>query len=170
MNLEPVIIVDNHNRPIGVKPRWQMRQFGLAHRATYILVFNSRQELFVQKRTQTKDIYPGYYDIAAGGVVMAGESYKQSAIRELAEELGIRRTALPKCFDFHFQDDHNNVFGQVFTCVHDGGMALQAEEVECGSFVSLTRLAKWLQTESHFTPDSVELFDIYIINKFHFNS
>jgi len=158
---EWVTIVDDHNRPIGARPRRQMRKYGLAHRASYILVFNSKDELFVQQRTLTKDIYPGYYDIAAGGVVMAGESYHQSAIRELAEELGIRRAGLPQCFDFHFQDDHNNVFGRVFRCVHDGAMRLQPEEVAGGFFVALPDLHDWIRTEPKFTPDSVQLLDLY---------
>ncbi|NIR17298.1 MAG: NUDIX domain-containing protein, partial [Desulfobacterales bacterium] len=71
----------------------------LPHRATYILVFNSGGELYVQKRTQTKDVFPGYYDVAAGGVVLAGESYEEGAVRELLEELGIRGTPLEELFD-----------------------------------------------------------------------
>ena len=86
---EMVAIVDEHNRVTGQARRAVMRAGHLIHRACYILVFNGRGELFVQKRTPNKDIYPGYYEVAAGGVVLAGESYEESAVRELAEELGI---------------------------------------------------------------------------------
>ena len=71
---EVVIIVDEENNEVGAVPRREMRAGRLLHRATYILVFNSRGELYVQKRTQKKDVFPGYYDVAAGGVVLAGES------------------------------------------------------------------------------------------------
>ncbi|MEJ2236291.1 MAG: NUDIX domain-containing protein, partial [Syntrophobacterales bacterium] len=80
---EVVIIVDEENNEVGAVPRHEMRAGRLPHRATYILVFNSRGELFLQKRTQTKDVFPGYYDVAAGGVVLAGESYEGGAGREL---------------------------------------------------------------------------------------
>lgn len=86
---EIVQIVDRANNPIGVQPRAIMRQRGLIHRASYILVFNSSGQLFIQKRTMSKDIYPGYWDVAAGGVVLAAESYETSAGRELEEELGV---------------------------------------------------------------------------------
>ena len=69
---ELVEIVDRDNHVIGAVTRRIMRQQGLIHRATYILVFNDRGELYIQKRTITKDIYPGYWDVAAGGVVMRG--------------------------------------------------------------------------------------------------
>ncbi len=86
---EIVQIVDRDNRITGEAPRAQMRAAGLIHRACYILVFDARERLFIQKRTETKDIYPGYWDVAAGGVVLAGESYEESAARELEEELGV---------------------------------------------------------------------------------
>jgi len=86
---EIVTIVDEHNKVLGAVPRREMRAKNLPHRSTYILVFNAQGELYVQKRTMTKDVFPGYYDSAAGGVVLAGESYEQGAVRELAEEMGI---------------------------------------------------------------------------------
>ena len=68
---EIVQIVDQDNKVTDALPRHLMRSRGLIHRACYILVFNDQQEIFVQKRTTTKDIYPGYWDVAAGGVVLA---------------------------------------------------------------------------------------------------
>ena len=66
---ELVAIVDRDNSPIGAVSRRIMRQQQLIHRACYILVFNRQGELFIQMRTRSKDIYPGYWDLAAGGVV-----------------------------------------------------------------------------------------------------
>ena len=82
---EIVVIVDEGNNVVGSAPRRDMRARRLPHRSTYILVFNSQGELYVQKRTMSKDVFPGFYDVAAGGVVLTGETYEQGAERELEE-------------------------------------------------------------------------------------
>lgn len=131
---EIVQIVDEQDRVVGEVPRHTMRAKGLLHRVTYVLVFDAQGRLFVQKRTKTKDLYPGYYDLAAGGVVCAGESYEQSAAREAKEELGIDQPLRPH-FKFFFDEGNNRCWGQVFSCVHNGPFALQQEEVESGEFI-----------------------------------
>ncbi|MFC1523852.1 NUDIX hydrolase YfcD [Thermodesulfobacteriota bacterium] len=153
---EIITIVDEQNRVIDAVPRHEMRAKGLIHRATYILVFNSAEQLFVQKRTLTKDIYPGHYDIAAGGVVLAGESYEVSARRELAEELGIDGVDLQILFDTFYDGDDNKVWGRVFSCNYDGRMVLQEEEVESGQFMSLKEVHE-LAEHQPFTPDGLEI-------------
>lgn len=57
---ELVEIVDRDNTSLGAVTRAIMRQQNLIHRACYVLVFNRKGELFIQKRTMTKDVYPGY--------------------------------------------------------------------------------------------------------------
>lgn len=159
MNLpaaEIVQIVDRNNNPIGAEPRSIMRQRGLTHRATYILVFNAKDQLFIQKRTMTKDIYPGYWDVAAGGVVLAGESYSISAHRELEEELGVRGTPLEFLFEHYYENDENRVWGAVYRCRHEGPFVLQAEEVEYGTFVSISEMLN-NRDRDHFTPDGIEI-------------
>jgi isopentenyldiphosphate isomerase len=158
---EIVLIVDKDNNETGSAPRHEMRTKGLPHRATYILVFNSSNELFVQKRTMSKDIYPGYYDIAAGGVVLAGESYEESALREVAEELGIQDTSLIPHFTFFYGDGTNQVWGRVYSCVYDGEVTLQAEEVERGFFSSPEKVLA-LSEKEPFTPDGLYVLKRYL--------
>ncbi|HHP7235802.1 MAG TPA: NUDIX hydrolase YfcD [Desulfobacterales bacterium] len=162
MNSEEIVtIVDNHNNVVGAEPRWRMRSYGLPHRATYILVFNSAGELFVQKRTESKDIYPGHFDVAAGGVVMAGETYETAAVRELEEELGIRDTPLHPQFDFYYEEAGNRVWGRVYTCVYDGDMVLQKEEVARGDFLSLDEILRMCERRP-FTPDGLYVIQRYM--------
>ncbi len=154
---EIVTIVDATNRPVGDQPRRLMRERNLPHRATYIFVFDRQGRLLVQRRTATKDLYPGYYDLAAGGVVAAGESYETCAEREVFEELGIRGSPLVRRFDFYFGNQHARCFGRAYTCVHEGPFTLQAEEVESVRFHSAREVADGLLAP--ITPDSRYAFD-----------
>jgi len=162
-SLERVQIVDENNQEIGECPRHEMRSRKLTHRASYILVFNARKELFVQKRTQTKDIYPGYFDIAAGGVVLAGESYENSASRELFEELGVE-AELTSLFDHYYADDTNKVWGRVFACRHEGPFVLQKEEVESGSFRPIDSIIGQSH-KNRYTPDGIAILRKIVVSE-----
>ena len=126
---EIVTVVDAENRPVAELPRHRVRSENLPHRATFIFVLDRHGRVLVQLRTAIKDIYPSHYDLAAGGVVAAGESYETCAVREAEEELGIRDTPLEPKLDVRYEDERNRCFGRVFTCVHEGPFALQPEEV-----------------------------------------
>ena len=149
---EIVQVVDGENRPVAELPRHRMRSENLPHRATYIFVFDRAGRVLVQRRTAIKDMYPSYYDLAAGGVVAAGESYEENAEREAEEELGIRGTALEPKFDVYYEDERNRCFGRVFTCVHEGPFTLQAEEVESVAFHTVEEIAAG--DVAPVTPDS----------------
>lgn len=159
-SLELVQIVDRENRATGSVTRGEMRAGGLIHRSTYILVFNGAGELFIQKRTVTKDVYPGYWDPCTGGVVLAGETYEDGAARELEEEIGVRGVPLETLFDFYFEEGKVRVWGRVFSCRSEGPFRLQEEEVQGGEFMSLDEIARRSASEP-FTPDGLEVLRIY---------
>ena len=158
---EIVVIVDEHNEVVGSAPRREMRARRLPHRSTYILVFNSRGELFVQKRADSKDVHPGCYDPVAGGVVLAGESYEAGALRELEEELGIRGVPLERHFEFYLADEDVRVWGAVFSCVYDGPLRLQEEEISSGEFLPVDDVLRRARAEP-FTPDGMYALRRYL--------
>lgn len=161
---ERIAVVDEANQVIGSATRAEMRRDNLIHRATFIMVFNRKGELFIQKRTETKDVYPGYYEVAAGGVVGEGESYEESARRELAEELGIAGQPLKELFDFFWQDQGNRVWGRVFVCEYDGPVVLQEEEVAWGEFLPLAQVDEMMKNKP-FTPDGIYALRRYLIER-----
>lgn len=154
VSVENVVVVDDHNFVLGSVPRGQMRQELLCHRATYVFVFNSKGQLYVQERTLNKDIYPGYFDPATGGVVTEGESYDQAAERELAEELGIENVPITSHFHFYFHNEDCQVWGRVYSCCYDGPLTLQEEEV---ASVVMESPQVVLSNDNHrnYTPDSL---------------
>ena len=161
---EIVQIVDGENREVGTAPRREMRANRLLHRCTYIFVFDAAGELFVQLRTPVKDIYPGYFDLAAGGVVNAGESYDMAAVRELEEELGITGVPLTPHGEIYFEDERSRVFGRIYSCVYEGPMWYQPEEVVSGKFVPIPEIFARVQRGENITPDTVQALRHYLNN------
>ncbi len=157
---EIVAIVDGRNQVVGSATRREMRAGRLTHRSTYILVFNSHGELLVQRRTMTKDVFPGFLDVAAGGVVLAGESYEEGARRELGEELGLVEVPLRIEFEFYYEDERSRVWGGVFTCVHDGPFRLQEEEIVSAEFMRVDEILLRSNIEP-FTPDGMYVLRRY---------
>ena len=52
-------VVNEHDEVIGRERRSEVHRLGLMHRAVHVLVFNSRGEVFLQKRSMKKDRQPG---------------------------------------------------------------------------------------------------------------
>jgi len=77
-------IVDEFDHVIGRATREDCHSGkGLVHRSVYVFVLNDKNELFAQKRSMSKDLYPGYYTGSATGHVDYGERYIDPAKREL---------------------------------------------------------------------------------------
>lgn len=99
-------IVDEHDRVTGQAPRGEVYARGLRHRCVFILVRDAAGRVFVHRRTATKMVFPSMYDMFVGGVVGAGESYDDAALREAEEELGVRGLPRPvPLFKFLYEGD-----------------------------------------------------------------
>ncbi|MGW2487157.1 NUDIX domain-containing protein [Streptomyces sp. NPDC001606] len=97
--------VDEHDRVVGQYPRGEVYARGLRHRCVFVQARDAAGRLFVHRRTATKLVFPSMYDMFVGGVVGAGESYDEAALREAEEELGV--TGLPRpeyLFKFLYDD------------------------------------------------------------------
>jgi 8-oxo-dGTP pyrophosphatase MutT (NUDIX family) len=111
---ELIAWVDEHDQLLGSLPRAELRERGLIGRGSFILLFNGAGELCIHQRTLSKAVYPGYWDVAAGGMLQSGESYAESAARELAEELGIEDVALREHGRFLFEQPDNRLSARCF--------------------------------------------------------
>jgi isopentenyldiphosphate isomerase len=150
---ELVDVVDEEGRTVGVVSRREMRARRLPHRSAYVLVFNRAGDLFIHLRVPTKDVYPGHWDVAVGGVLAAGERFDDGARREAAEELGVA-VAVEPLFPVRWQDEHTVVHGMAYRAVHDGPFRLQPEEIACGEFATLDAVAARAEREP-FCPDGL---------------
>ncbi len=88
-------IVNERDEPVGRALRDEVHARGLRHRAVLIFVFNAAGQIFLQKRSMTKDVSPGLWTVSCSGHVDAGEEYDIAAQRELGEELGLKLPGPP---------------------------------------------------------------------------
>ncbi len=111
--------IDDDDHLIDVVPRARMRTENLLHRSVAIIVTTTDGRMVVQRRADTKDVYPSWWDIGAGGVLTAGEEPDEAAARELYEELGVR--GVPEFVAVeHYEDAHIRERCRVYWVVHDG--------------------------------------------------
>ncbi|WP_268798145.1 NUDIX hydrolase [Pseudomonas huanghezhanensis] len=158
---EQIAWVDRNDQLLGSMPRAELRERGLIGRGTYILLFNSAGELCVHRRTLSKAIYPGYWDVAAGGMVQADENYAESAARELEEELGVGGVELTGHEQFFFDLPDNRLWCAVFSAVWDGPLKLQPEEVLEARFIAVDEVLRET-LEKPYCPDSLAALKRYL--------
>lgn len=158
---------DEHGRVTGHAPRSRMRAQNLPHAATSVAVRDRAGRIYVHRRTDTKDLFPGAHDVWAGGVVAAGEDPADAAVRELAEELGLTGLTLRPLFREWYADDHTTYLAHVFDTVYDaqrdGPIRHQPAEVADGWWMSVEELQLRL-ADPHwpFVPDGRFCFELYV--------
>ncbi|MBS3054993.1 MAG: NUDIX domain-containing protein [Candidatus Aenigmarchaeota archaeon] len=86
---EFLVIADEKNNPVGMKIRSAVHNDGDWHRVSHVWIFNSHGEILIHKRSADTDLYPNKYDTLVGGHVIYGESYVDTALKELREEIGL---------------------------------------------------------------------------------
>ena len=152
---EPVEALDAAGRVTGVVTRAEMRRRNLRHRAVYVLVLDDRGCLLVHRRADWKDVWPGRWDVAFGGVAAVGEAPEVTARRELAEEAGVE-ARLERLGEGRYEDAEVRVRGDVFLARSCGPFTFADGEVVATAWVPPADLRAWLA--SHETcPDSVTI-------------
>jgi 8-oxo-dGTP diphosphatase len=83
--------VDANNQVIGSIERIVAHNNpAVYYRTIFVLVKDNEDKVLLQRRSASKDLYPNCWDLSVGGHVTYGDSYIQTAVKELKEELGIR--------------------------------------------------------------------------------
>ncbi len=142
--LELLDIVDEQGHPTGkAQARSLVHKYGYRHRTAHVWIVRPNEtgsfDVLLQKRAQTKDSYPGRYDISSAGHIPADCGYKQSALRELKEELGLSASPndlrlIGYCeVDTQEKNFYNKEYSAVFLYekpIAPHSFTLQQEEVE----------------------------------------
>ncbi|MFD5784121.1 NUDIX hydrolase [Streptomyces sp. NPDC126933] len=140
-------IVDENDHVTGQAPRGEVYAKGLRHRCVFVLARDAQDRVFVHRRTPVKLVFPSLYDMFVGGVVGAGESYDDAALREAEEELGV--SGLPRpvpLFPFLYEsaDGAGSWWSHVYEVRCELPVNPQAEEVAWHTFLPVAELERRL--------------------------
>jgi 8-oxo-dGTP pyrophosphatase MutT (NUDIX family) len=153
-------IVDENDQVIGQAPRGEAYARGLRHRCVFIQARDAEGRIFVHRRTPTKLVFPSFYDMFVGGVVGAGETYDDAALREAEEELGVSGLPHPvHLFTFLYDDGAGHSWwSAVYEVRCDLPVNPQVEEVAWHDFLSDDELERRL-TDWTWVPDGLAAYE-----------
>jgi isopentenyldiphosphate isomerase len=164
MSEEIFDIVNERDEVIGQAPRKEVHARGLWHRAIHVLVFNSRGEVFLQKRSLKKDIAAGKWDSSSSGHLDTGEDYDACAVRELREELGLKLAQPPqRLFKIEACQETGWEFCWIYRGASDGPFTLHPEEIETGDWFTPEAVSKWVAEKPRdFASAFVLIWKLYL--------
>jgi len=158
VNEEIFDIANESDEVIGSAARSEVHRRGLMHRATHVLVFNSRGEVFLQKRSMKKDRQPGLWDSSASGHVDRGEDYDACAVRELREELGLEwKAPLQRLFKLAASPETDQEHVWVYRLKAEGPFQLNPEEIERGGWFSPEKVDQWIKERPEEFADALRV-------------
>jgi len=135
-------VVDEEDHVTGQLSRHEVHRQKLLHRAVHIFVFNSRGDLFLQRRSRWKDVHPLRWDSSAAGHVNSGDTYAGTAPREIEEELGVGAEVeeigkLPPSQATGWEHV------RLYRAQHEGPFKLNPAELDGGGFFTLEQIDRW---------------------------
>lgn len=154
MSEEIFDVVDDRDVVIGRERRSVVHRTRLKHRAVHVLMFNSKGEMFLQKRSMLKDMHPGTWDSSASGHLDSGEEYDACAVREVREELGFELPCVPqRAFKIDACEETGQEFVWIYKCQCEGPFKLHPDEISDGQWFKPEYVSKWMKEKpEEFAP------------------
>jgi isopentenyldiphosphate isomerase len=143
VDAELVDVLDDDGNVHRTATRAEVRAGNLRHRTVFIAIVDAGSRLLVHRRADWKDVWPGAWDLAFGGVVDAGEAWEAAAARELAEEAGLH-SELTYLGEDAYEDEHVRELARVYLARHDGVIEPMDGEVVEVAWVPLDDLRVWI--------------------------
>ncbi len=155
--MEEVILVNKKDEKIGTEEKMKAHREGKLHRAFSIFIFNSKGELLLQQRAETKYHAPGLWSNTCCGHPRPGEETGAAAVRRLKEEMGIDGVELKEVFSLAYDLPVSGLvekeFDHIFFGRFDGQPRLNPEEAQDFRWVNLEELKRDIEkNEKKYTP------------------
>lgn len=139
-----VILVNAHDEEVGIMEKMEAHRRGVLHRALSVLLFNSKGEILLQKRSASKYHSAGLWTNTCCSHPKPNELIEAAVERRLQEEMGIKAECT-FAFKFVYEKAMDNdliehELDHVFTGLFDGIPVINLEEVEDWKFISMENL------------------------------
>jgi isopentenyldiphosphate isomerase len=162
MKAEILPIVDENGNPVGMATREQCHSNPrLLHPVVHLHVFDSDGRLYLQQRSLSKDLYPGYWDTAVGGHIRVGETVGEALLREGREELGIDVSASTFLFTYIWTNKNETEYVYSYKLIYSGNINPPPTEVMGGRFFPFAEIKQNL-SKNIFTPNFTHEFCLFI--------
>ena len=150
--------IDSRGRVLGKETRAESHKRGIIHRVIHVVVLDPRHRIFIKKRSKSKDMFPGQWETHVGGHVAFGDNTRQTAARELEEELGIvEKPVYLRRFRYRGKEEENITFFYVVTAKK---LRLNRSEATRGEYITMQKLEKALSQRTFVDGTQDELLII----------
>ncbi len=138
-------LVDETGNVIGQAPRSVCHDGSkLLHPVIHLHIFNSKGDLFLQKRSATKDIQPNRWDSSVAGHIDLNETPEIAAVREASEELGLMGIQPEYITRYVIETDRERELSYCFYAIYNGNFVLNADELADGKFWKIEEIQSQL--------------------------
>ena len=155
---EQLILVDSSDNEVGHLSKALCHDGGgVLHRAFSLFLFNESGELLLQKRSETKRLWPGFWSNSCCSHPRRGESMDIATARRLDDELNID-TSLEHVYQFCYtagfgEAGSENELCHVYLGTVDGEPQPNDSEISRVRFISSVKLEQELNdSPQRFTP------------------
>jgi isopentenyl-diphosphate delta-isomerase len=153
----PVILVDEHDRPLGLAEKLSVHESGALHRAVSVFAFDASGALLLQRRAHGKYHSGGLWSNSACSHPRDGETPSEAAARCLREEMGLECEALEPAGAFIYRAQVSptlveHEFDHVFVARVSAPPAPRSEEVAAWRAVPVREVdAEWSADPARFS-------------------
>ena len=155
---EELILVDGDDKEIGFLSKAECHDgAGVLHRAFSLFLFNDKGELLLQKRSESKRLWPGFWSNSCCSHPRRGESMHVATQRRLLDELNIQ-SSLEYVYRFSYEAGFGDLGSEnelchVYLGTLDSEVRRNETEIEAIRYVSANELNEMFrETTKQFTP------------------
>ena len=153
-NLKEIFpIVNEDGLVIGSATRGECHSGSfLLHPVVHLHIFNSKGEIYLQKRPEWKDIQPGMWNTAVGGHIEYGETPEDALLREVREELSITDCQHKFVDKYVCRSNRECELVYVHQCIYNGPIPPSTTELDGGRFWTMQEVRETMG-KGVFTPN-----------------